>query len=131
MVKLGKYLAALRDAEGISYRTLAERVGISYNALSAYEKDKEMPSFENVVKLSRHFKVPIEYFISGDRKPFEYRDLELLEVFKQVDSMGEEFRSLVKTFATRVLAHAREEQALATTVSESMRERRKRVKRES
>jgi len=131
MVKLGKHLAALRDAEGISYRTLAERVGISYNALSSYEKDKEMPSFENVVKLTRYFKVPIEYFISGDKKPFEYHDLDLHEVFKQVDGLDEALRSLVKTFAARVVAHAREEQALAKTVSESKPQRPKRGKRES
>ncbi len=129
MVKLGKYLAALRDAEGISYRTLAERVGISYNALSSYEKDKEMPSFENVVKLSRYFKVPIEYFISGDTKPFEYHDLDLHELFKQVDGLDEAFRNLVRTFAARVVAHAQEEQTLNKAVAEPLGLARKGAKR--
>ncbi len=128
MVKLGKYLAALRDAEGISYRTLAERVGISYNALSAYEKDREMPSFENVVKLSRYFKVPIEYFISGEEKPFEYHDLDLVELFKQVDGLDEAFRSLVKSFAGRVVAHAQEEQTLTKTAAEPLGPARKGAK---
>ena len=131
MVKLGKYLAALREREGLSYRRLDERVGISYNALLAYEKDREMPSFENVVKLSRYFKVPIEYFVSGDTKPFQYHDLDLHEVFKQIDGLDEVFRSLVKTFATRVVAHALEEQAITKTAWEPIPERPKRGKRHS
>jgi len=120
MLKLGKYLSSLRKAQGISYRTLGERVDISYNALSAYEKDKEMPSFANVVKLSRYFKVPIEYFVTGDEKPFEYHDLELLELFKQIDSLDEAFRGIVKGFAGRVVAHAREEQSITKSAAEPL-----------
>ncbi len=131
MVKLGTYLAALREAQGISYRTPAERVGVSYNTLSAYEKDRDMPSFENVVKLSRYFKVPIEYFISGNEKSFEYRDLDLLELFKDVDGLDGAFRSLVKSLARRVVAHAREEHALSRTAAELVAGARKRAKRKT
>ena len=130
-LKLGKYLGALRHGQGISYRTLAARVGVSYNSLSAYEKDREMPSFENVVKLSRYFKVPIEYFVTGEEKPFEYNDLDLVELFKQVDGLHEEFRGLVKSFATRVVAHAQEHQSVTKTAAEPPAQRRRKARKKT
>ena len=112
MVVIGVRLQALRKAQGLSYRRLAERVGISYNGLAAYEKDREMPSFLNVVKLCRYFDVPLEYFITGKEKPFEYRDIDLVDLFAEVDRLPESDRGLVKSYAQRIVAHAKEGEQL-------------------
>ena len=112
MVMIGMRLQALRKAQGLSYRRLAEKVGISYNGLAAYEKDKEMPSFLNVVKLCRYFDVPLEYFITGKEKPFEYRDIDLVDLFAEVDRLPGADRGLVKSYAQRVVAHRKEGELL-------------------
>ena len=118
MVEIGERLRALRNAQGLSYRRLSEQVDISYNALAAYEKGREMPSFLNVVKLCRYFNVPLEYFITGEERPFEYQDVELVELFTELDRLPDPHRALVKSYARRVVSHASEELALRREAQE-------------
>lgn len=113
MVEIGTRLQKLRKAEGLSFRRLAERVEISYNGLAAYEKGKEMPSFLNVVKLCRYFNVPLEYFVTGKEKTLEYNDIDLVDLFVEVDALPKADRDLVKSYARKIISHAREGEQLA------------------
>ena len=85
MASIGTYLRALRKQSGLSYRRLADAVGISHNNLASYEVDRVMPSFQNAVRLCEFFNVPLEYLLLGKRADFKYDDLRLAELFLLAD----------------------------------------------
>jgi transcriptional regulator with XRE-family HTH domain len=62
-------------------------VGISYNNLASYERDAIFPSSENAVKISQDFDVQLEYLFMGEKAEFKYHDLELADLFREVDRM--------------------------------------------
>ena len=110
----GKHLSVLRKEQGLSYRRLAERVGISHNALASYERESMEPSFENVLKICRYFNVPVEYLLTGDREIAAYHDLELMELLAAADHLDDDYRGMVKTYIRSVIRNAEEKQKLAT-----------------
>ena len=102
----------LRKESGLSYRRLAAQVGISHNNLAVYERDEFGPSLENAVKISRFFKVPVEYLLFGEKAEFRYRDIELLELFGKSDDLSDEYREMVKDYIKQIIAHSKEKEKL-------------------
>ena len=111
---IGKYLKKLRKESGLSYRRLAAQVGISHNNLAVYERDEFGPSLENAVKISRFFKVPVEYLLFGEKAEFRYKDIELLELFGKADDLSDEYREMVKDYIKQIIAHSEEKDRLKT-----------------
>ena len=58
----GEKIKAKRKAMGLSQEDLAERLGVTRQAVSKWEKEISEPSMENLVKLSEIFGVDIGYF---------------------------------------------------------------------
>ena len=110
---VGEYLKDLRLARGLSFRKVAQAVGISYNNISSYEKGAMQPSFDNAVKLCRFFEVPLEYLLYGPGSEQKYRDMELVELFGKVDALPAAYRRMVKGYARKVLRNAEEKELLA------------------
>ena len=61
-------LRELREAQGISMRTLATRSGLSANALSMIERGKTSPSVSTLYKLSSALGVSITAFFGVERE---------------------------------------------------------------
>lgn len=61
-VDVGRRLRELREAKGISMRTLAAQSGLSANALSMIERGKTSPSVSTLYKLADALGVPITAF---------------------------------------------------------------------
>lgn len=59
---LGERIKQARVASGMSTRTLAERVGISAQAISKYERNMDIPSSGVLIRLSKALGVRVEYF---------------------------------------------------------------------
>ena len=112
MASLGIHLKGLRKQSGLSYRRLADAVGISHNNLASYEADRVMPSFENAVKLCQFFNVPLEYLLVGQKAAFRYHDLRLAELFLQADALPGEYRTIIKAYLRSVMTHAAEKERL-------------------
>jgi len=109
---IAKNLKRLRESQDLSFRRLAEKVDISHNNLSLYEKKEMNISLENAIKICKYFNVPIEYLILGDKVDFKYHDLELLELFNQVDSLDNDYRRMIKRYIKKVVKNANEKQLL-------------------
>ena len=62
-MKLGEKLQRLRRQSGLSQEQLAERLGVSRQAVSKWELDETMPDTENVIQLSRLFGVSCDYLL--------------------------------------------------------------------
>lgn len=56
----------LRQANKITQKELAEQLGLTNRAVSKWENGISTPTIENIVKLSKIFHVPVEYFFSQD-----------------------------------------------------------------
>ena len=58
----------LRDKAGMTQTDLAKKLGISRNAVNAWEMSVSIPSLSNVVEMSRIFHVSTDYLLSVSDK---------------------------------------------------------------
>jgi transcriptional regulator with XRE-family HTH domain len=68
MVKVGKNLRRLREAEGWSMQELADRAGIAKMQVARFEWDSKDPSLESAVKLARALGCSLDE-LAGLRRP--------------------------------------------------------------
>jgi transcriptional regulator with XRE-family HTH domain len=96
-------LKRLREERGLSIRALSREVDITHYTLGAYEREKIVPSLENGFKLAEFFDVPIEYLVKGEKVNSDFNDAKLLELFRTVDEMSREERTIVKKYLQKVI----------------------------
>lgn len=66
MTDFGELLKNLRKSAGLTQKQLAERLGISKNAVSYYEKSLRCPSSDILIKIARVFHVSADYLLGLD-----------------------------------------------------------------
>lgn len=96
--QLGKNIRLRREAAGMTQSELAERLFVSFQAVSAWERGQSIPDLENAVRISELFGVSVDALLKdGDR-----------EIFVGIDGGGTktEFVSFLKdgTVIGRVVA---------------------------
>ena len=112
MEVIGKRLRELRNGKGLSIRQLAIEIGISHNTLAAYERHDMMPSLENGYIMAEYFEMPMEYFLKGKKVFTDFNDSILLALFRDVDEMNSEYRTLAKKFMEKLVLNYREKREL-------------------
>ena len=112
MIRIGENIQKLRKAKGLSLRKLSAEIGISHNNVASYERDAIVPSLENAVKISQYFNVPLEYLFMGEKADFKYHDLELADLFWEVDRMELKYRRMVKNYIRKIMKHKDDEKKL-------------------
>jgi len=99
-------LKELRKKRGLSQQELAKRAGFNKMLISKYETERSMPNMENLGKLARALDVTVDYMVF-DNVPrngrVEFKDLELLEIFKAAEVLAEEDRKTIKTIVDAIL----------------------------
>lgn len=55
----------LRKTKGISQEELADKVGVSRQAISKWESEQSTPELEKVITMSEYFEVTTDYIIKG------------------------------------------------------------------
>lgn len=60
---VGQYLKELREKKHLSQNQLAEKLHISRSVIAKYETGEREPSFNNLVLISKYFKIPITNLI--------------------------------------------------------------------
>lgn len=63
---IGSKLAALRNEHQMTQKDFAERTGISYGTLQAYEYGTQSPRYDYLTKVSDIFNVPMVFFLDND-----------------------------------------------------------------
>ena len=76
MTKISKNIKRLRNAQGISQESLAEKLFISRQAVSSWENDRTQPDIEMIGKLAEVFNVSIEELIYGEKRKLELENEE-------------------------------------------------------
>jgi transcriptional regulator with XRE-family HTH domain len=64
-MNISERIQALRKAKGMSQEDLAERIGVSRQAISKWESGQSSPDIENVILLSDIFQVTTDYLLKG------------------------------------------------------------------
>lgn len=78
MTDFGELLKTLRTGAGLTQKQLAEKLGISKNAVSYYEKSLRCPSSDVLIRIARVFHVSADYLLGldGERLSFNLKELD-------------------------------------------------------
>lgn len=68
MVDFGDRLKILRLKQKMTQDQLAERLGLTKSAISAYETNLRMPSYESLMAIARIFKVSTDYLLGLENR---------------------------------------------------------------
>ena len=63
---VGKTIAGLRQAKGMTQQQLAAAMNVSHQAVSKWENGAALPDIQTMVELTQLFGITVEQLISGD-----------------------------------------------------------------
>ena len=70
---IGVQIASLRRSKGLTQNELAERLGISYQAVSKWERGETLPDVSILLDLANILETSVDRILSGDRAAMHYR----------------------------------------------------------
>ena len=71
--KVGAQIASLRKAKGLTQAELSERLNISFQAVSKWERAETMPDIGLLVDLARILETSVDSILTGGEKILNYR----------------------------------------------------------
>ena len=71
--KVGEQIATLRKAKGITQNELGERIGVSFQAVSKWERGETLPDITLLPDLAKIFETTTDYILLGSEKVIEYK----------------------------------------------------------
>lgn len=71
--KIGEQIASLRKSKRITQNELAERIGVSFQAVSKWERGETLPDIGLLPDLAIILETSIDYILLGDKKVTEYK----------------------------------------------------------
>lgn len=66
---IGKFISALRKAEGMTQKDLAEKLNVSDKSVSRWERDEGAPDISMIPVIAEIFGVTCDELLRGERKP--------------------------------------------------------------
>lgn len=94
-MKFNKRLRQLRHTHNLTQKELAKVLGLKPTAISNYESERNEPSLDKLIALSKFFDVSCDYLlgVSDSHKPLiaevdDKETLEFLELYKQLSPSG-------------------------------------------
>lgn len=104
----GAKLIMLRKQKALSQGEIADKVGVSRDAISKYERDEMAPSVDNAKKLAQVLGVSIDFLVNEDAKE-ELLDSEAVTRIKDIQKLPTEEKTkifavvdaLVRDYKTR------------------------------
>lgn len=89
----------LRQEKNWSQTQLAQKMGIHQKQVSAYERGRNTPSTEVLIKLADIFDVSLDYLaFEAEDKPakVDIKDRELLRKFEEIDKLSDKDKGTIK-----------------------------------
>ncbi len=97
---IGSLIAALRKANGMTQKELAEQLNVSDKTVSRWERDEGAPDISMIVVIAELFHVTCDELLRGQRKPMEERTGSSCET--EMTPKGEkQYRHLLAVSLTR------------------------------
>ena len=73
----GEKIKMLRTSQGLTQAEFAKRLFVTSAAVSQWEKNVTRPDMERLIKISKEFSVPLDFF--SDEPTTEYSEAELIK----------------------------------------------------
>ena len=75
--KIGKFIKKIRVDNGLTQKDLADKLGVTYQAVSKWENGKNIPDIMILKQISKEFNVNIDDLLEGrhTKKKFNYKIL--------------------------------------------------------
>ena len=73
-MSIGSNIAALRRRNGMTQEQLAEKLAVSFQAVSAWERDEHLPELRKLVALARILDTSLDALVDETEHPWELRD---------------------------------------------------------
>ena len=70
---VGEQISALRKAKGLTQSELGERIGISFQAVSKWERGEALPDVTLLPDLAKILETTIDYILIGKERLVEYK----------------------------------------------------------
>ena len=71
--KVGEQIAVLRKSKGLTQSELGERIGVSFQAVSKWERGETLPDITLLPDLARILETTIDFILLGSEKVIEYK----------------------------------------------------------
>ena len=71
---IGSFIAALRKAQGLTQKELAEKLDVSDKSVSRWERDEGLPDLSLIPVIAEIFGITCDELLRGERKPEDERD---------------------------------------------------------
>ena len=71
--KVGKQIATLRKAKRLTQSELGERLGVSFQAVSKWERGETLPDITILPDLAKVLETTVDFILSGSDKVIEYK----------------------------------------------------------
>ena len=81
--KIGKNISLLRRAKGITQSELGERIGVSFQAVSKWERGETLPDITLLPDLAIILETTIDYILLGSEKIVDYKGKFLVSDMKK------------------------------------------------
>ncbi len=88
IIKVGEQIASLRKAKGLTQNELGERIGVSFQAVSKWERGETLPDITLLPDLAKILETTIDYILLGSEKITEYKGkFSVADMKKGLDSL--------------------------------------------
>ena len=85
---IGKFIAKLRKEKNMTQEQLAEKMGVSINAVSKWERGLSFPDVSLYKKLCKELDINIEELINGEKdKSEEAKEKAIISTIKETDKI--------------------------------------------
>ena len=94
-IKVGNQIAALRKAKELTQQDLGERLGVSFQAVSKWERGETLPDTAILPNLANVLQTTIDFILNGGEKMIEYRGkINVADMINGIKSL-EQMRNLL------------------------------------
>ena len=94
--KSGKFIAKLRKEKNMTQEQLAEKMGVSINAVSKWERGLSFPDVSLYKKLCKELDINIEELINGEKdKSEEAKEKAIISTIKETDKIKKNSKKLL------------------------------------
>jgi transcriptional regulator with XRE-family HTH domain len=129
-MRLGEKIKQLRREKGFSQGLLEQRSGVNSKLLSKYENSRIIPTADTLKKIAEGLGISADYLLF-DNVPktglSPLKDLELFELFKEVEDMNKENKDMIKNLIGAVIVKNKVQDALRPAHEEPWEDRMKKT----
>ncbi|EOO28654.1 hypothetical protein IIU_05772 [Bacillus cereus VD133] len=106
MNSIGKKIKQLRKEQKMTQAILAEKLNVTEQAISMYERDVRKPSFAYLTKIAEIFNVPVSFFANDKLNTREKSNID--GFFYNLESLDKGDLRKVQTYINLLKKHADE-----------------------